>query len=47
VEISRALTRALAFAMGKEEHELLDMCATGDTISIMRCLHYLPLANGQ
>ena len=46
VEISRALTTAMALAMGKAEHELLDMCETGDSISIMRCFHYLPLPDG-
>ena len=38
VAISRALTSALALAMGRQEHELLDMCKRGDVISIMRCL---------
>eukprot|EP00802_Teleaulax_amphioxeia_P012937 Tamp_12983.p1 GENE.Tamp_12983~~Tamp_12983.p1 ORF type:complete len:437 (-),score=73.93 Tamp_12983:333-1643(-) len=44
VAISRALTSALALAMGRQEHELLDMCKRGDVISIMRCFHYLPLS---
>ena len=38
VAISRALTSALALAMGRKENELLEMCENGDVISIMRCL---------
>ncbi len=42
VTIARALTCALALALGKEERELVEMCEGGDDISIMRCFHYLP-----
>jgi hypothetical protein len=40
VAISRALTGALGLAMGRQEQELLEMCARGDVISIMRCFGF-------
>ena len=45
VAVSKAVTRALALALGRDEHSLLEMCEQGDIISIMRCFRYLPLPN--
>jgi isopenicillin N synthase-like dioxygenase len=41
VLVSKALTSALALALGRREEELAAMCDGGDSISIVRCFHYL------
>ena len=43
VQISEQLTDAMAIALGLEADSFSDLCKGGDTISLMRMFHYLPL----
>lgn len=43
VEVAEALVRALSLALGKEEGFLAGVCQGGETISLLRAFHYLPV----
>lgn len=45
VRVGSMLTGALALSLGEEEAAMHTLCQEGDTISLMRLFHYLPLPN--